>query len=59
MKLTESQIKRINRAYELLHQSVEKYLRTCHGAGSPVKSLTIQAGNDGSHIRTRVRYHQG
>jgi len=58
MKLTEQQIKRINSAFDRMSKAVVKYLNTCYDNGSPIKSISVQAGNNGSHIKTSVRYHR-
>ncbi len=58
MKTTETQTKRINIAFDSMSKAIVKYLNTCHNNGSPVKSLSVQASNNGSHIKTSVRYHR-
>ena len=58
MKTTEAQTKRINAAFLRMGKAIVKYLNTCYDNGAPVKSLSVQGANDGSHIRTIVRYHR-
>ena len=57
MKLTEQQTKRINSAFDRMSKAFVKYLNTCYDNGSPGKSLSVQAGNNGSPIKTSVRYY--
>jgi len=41
-----------------MFKDIAKYLNTCYDNGSAVKSLSVQAANNGRHIKTIVRYHK-
>jgi hypothetical protein len=56
--INSQQTNRINAAFDRMCKDIAKYLNTCYDNGSAVKSLSVQAANNGRHIKTIVRYHK-
>jgi len=53
-----AQTEAVNGAFEELSGALKRYLATCAKNQSPIFSISVSTYENGSHMRTKIRYRK-